>query len=188
MTRRVFLAVNLPLSVGKAIEDEILKIKTKLPEEVRFLPTQNWHITLLFFGNQTDENIVKISETARRVTSEFAPIEAAFERIVYGPSSAKPRMIWLATDYDTSSRLETIKQMIENRLDEQGINSKREKRKLNGHITLARFGKKTGVSELPRLNQELKLNFFVRSLDFMESKLKPSGANYSVLEKFEFFY
>lgn len=187
--KRVFLAVNLPLSVKKVIEDEVEKIKEKIPESVRFIPSENWHITVSFLGNQSDENIAKISDIAKKIAANFAPIEARLEKIVYGPSNANAKMIWLITDYETSSRLEIIKQMIENRLIEEGINLRLEHRKFNGHITLARFDKNLGVSELPlNLEDELELDFLARSLDFMESDMRPNGAEYSTLGKFEFFY
>ena len=187
--KRVFLAVNLPLSVKKVIENEVEKIKERMPESVRFIPSENWHITVSFLGNQSDENIVKISDVAKKVAANFAPIEAKFEKIVYGPSNANAKMIWLTTNYETSSRLEIIKQMIENRLLEEGINLRLEHRKFNGHVTLARFDKNLGISELPlNLEDDLELDFLARSLDFMESDMRPSGATYSTLGKFEFFY
>ena len=190
MPHRIFLAINIPLSTERVIEDETESIKSTVPKGIRFIPSENWHITVSFLGGQTDENVVKISEISKKIAADFAPIEANFEKIVYGPSNANARMIWLATDYETSSRIEVIKQMIENKLMEEGIPFKRDGKKFNGHITLARFDKdkSIGASDLPELNQGLGINFLARSLDLMESDLKPRGAEYSVLGKFEFFY
>ena len=188
MAHRVFLGINIPLTVKKVIENQISELKQNLPAGIRFLHKDTWHITVSFLGNQADENLVKISDISQKIAADFAPIEASFEKMAYGPSDANARMIWLLTSYETSSRIEAIKQMIENKLIGEGINLKRETRRFNGHVTLARFEKDSGLSNLPNLKENLNIGFLARSLDLMESELKPKGAEYTTIGKFEFFY
>ena len=65
MAHRVFLAINIPLTVKKVIEDEISELKQNLPAGIRFLHKDTWHITVSFLGNQADENLVKISDISQ---------------------------------------------------------------------------------------------------------------------------
>ena len=58
MAHRIFLAINIPLTVKKVIEDEINELRQKIPPGIRFLYKDTWHITVSFLGNQADEDII----------------------------------------------------------------------------------------------------------------------------------
>lgn len=184
--RRVFLAINLPPSIKGILEREVQDLKPRMPSGVRFLKPENWHITLSFLGYQGDDDISKAVQATSSVVRDFAAPEGALEKIIYGPKGRAPRMIWITTDETTSSRLTAIKQMIENKLEKEGVRFRQEGRKFNGHVTLARFDKGVGMSELPPLNRKLGLNFIATSLELMESELKRGGAEYTALGRFRF--
>lgn len=193
--KRIFIAINLPEQIRKALEKEIAGLVLKLPESVRFTPPDSLHFTLTFLGYQTDEDVGEVVAAMQEIVPQFAPPEIRFERIVYGPPlprrsdtregwvDAAPRMIWAVTDEKTSEALGEIKTALEEALAGRGVRFDREARKYLGHLTLARF---ECAKELPEIETPFTPSFIPETVDLMESHLKRSGAEYGLLAVIEF--
>ncbi len=180
------MAVNLDERTLDSIENLVLAIKRRMPG-VRFVPRENWHITLSFLGYQEDDDILKITRSLRRAVDNFEDQDIKLDEISYGPPGKTPRMIWIGTDRATSENLSRIKKALEEEMLDSGVNFKGEGRNFNGHITLARFMLGREEREgLPPLNEKTQLSFTAEGIDLMESELKRDGAEYTVLQKFPF--
>jgi len=153
-------------------------------ENIRFAPEENWHVTLSFLGYQNDDDISRITNALRETADKFAPRDAVLEKLIYGPPGRAPRMIWIAGSRKTGEALGEIKNHLENRLEEEGINFHREFRKFNVHITVARFAKDFRARGLPKIEKELGLTFSADSLVLMESELGRGGPKYTELQSF----
>ena len=105
--------------------------------------------------------------------------------IGYGPKDSSKRMIWLNGNADTSKNLAEIKEKLDDGLVKEGIRFKKEHRKFQTHITLARF-KSVAHNQLPPIEADFSLRFPAKSLDLMESRLSRSGADYEILQKINF--
>ncbi len=189
MRRRVFLAVNLDSATITELEKLAVECGNKLEGSavgIRFLKPKNWHITLSFLGYQNEDDILRIIRAAKEVASGFPLQEIEFDGLLYGPPGKDPRMIWISADKETSGRLSKIKDLLEDKLGESGVVFRREKRKFDAHITLARFRKDLRRSSLPLIDKSLRLRLEAPNLDLMESGLKRGGAEYTVLQKFPF--
>ncbi len=197
MPRRVFVAINLDQAALSAIEKRVEGLKIRFPDRwVRFMPKENWHITISFLGNQDDTTVYKIAEILKHIVREIEPPKIAFEKFMYGPAPSHPRMIWLTTTKTTSETLETIKERLNGAFIQAGIYFRREHRGFNGHITLARLNfaeqnlsglaRLENVPQLPFFHESLSIAFETRSLDFMESHLGRLGAHYDILGEFSF--
>lgn len=181
MLKRVFVAVNLPSEIKKLIAEELSLIKRKFQSrEIRFINPENWHITISFLGYQSDESVNAINESLQTVAGQYQSCKIKLEKIVYGPPKA-PRMIWLVAA--ASEKLSALKSDLEKKLVEKSIRFKRENRPFTAHITLARFAR-TGRKQLPEIEKNLDWQFEVKSLELMQSVLKPTGAEYGVLTSF----
>jgi len=205
--KRLFIAIPLSTSTAhslKRITTELFEkfessanadfeasIGNNIFDKVRFIPQVNWHITVTFLGDQSDNSLPAIADAVKIATNGFEPPEIAFEKISYIPAkitekTRKARMIWLYTDRASSERIAKIKDVLDTALASRGIAFQREMKLFLGHITLARFGEGVDLSSLPQIERTVKFNFPGVSLDLMESELKKSGAEYGMLQSFVF--
>ncbi len=198
MRRRIFVAINLPAEIVSFVKETMEEIKSKMTGSVRFIESGNWHFTISFLGYQDENDIAKISAVLKETTQNFKAPPIVLEKIVYGPEEERPRppkffdkklgrarMIWLTTDRETSQRLSQIKNFLEKKLIEIGINLRMENRLFNAHLTLARFPT-VARSSLPAIERGIIRRFEGPSLDLTESHLKRSGAEYEKLAEFPF--
>lgn len=192
---RVFVAINLPSEIKNKIEQRIAGLQEKnLPARFRWIRPENWHLTICFLGDQKPEHILVIEKALQETVLNFSSPLINFESLSYGPQN-KPYMIWLNTCKETSRKLSLIKEFLENKLFEFGLNFKRENRKYNGHLTLARAPRNSQLSNLEEqfsLNNKVLLKFTPSSLDLIESTLirstrsRRGGAEYETLLSIKF--
>lgn len=179
------MAINLSRDVKKELENAVSKIRPLFGPEIRFLSPDNWHLTLEFLAYQDDHSVHLITEALAETGRNFASLFIQFEKIIYGPLGKPPRMIWLTGSKETSEALSEIKDFLEKKLFEYGVQFRQEQRRFNAHLTLARF-ETTPRSGLPTLDIDFKRSFEAGSLELMESHLKRSGAEYDILSSFDF--
>jgi 2'-5' RNA ligase len=189
MPRRTFISIALPSQITRHIAGHLEALRgdqnyEPIFQNGRMMPSDQWHITLSFLGDQEDNSIANIVNTLKKVNEAIDVPEIAFENISYGPPGKNPRMLWLTTTKETSRELGAIKLMIEDALDEIGIRYDREYRDFHGHITLVRFSRSD--IPLPSIALPIRLAFSPKGFSLMESHLARSGAEYDILQEFMF--
>ncbi|MGB9743249.1 MAG: RNA 2',3'-cyclic phosphodiesterase [Minisyncoccales bacterium] len=180
MKHRIFIAINLP----EEIKRELSSFQEKWPElPCRWTKKDNLHITLIFLGYLSDEEILNLLKITKEVVNKYRPFSIALKRIIYGPPDKPPRMIWV--EGEKSPILTNLKNNLENILF-QTIVKEKEKRNYLPHITLGRLKtwafRQIEPEERPIIDEEIDLSFEVNSIEVMESQLKRSGPDYLVLE------
>ncbi len=190
MKRRLFIAIDIDANVRRAvarIEKDMENVLGNGQDGlVRFVPEENWHITISFLGTQDDASLTAIMAAARKAAENFSAPEISFTEIVYAPQKKNPRMIWLKTSQASSKELGAIKNYLEDLLAEEGVRFEQESRMFSGHVTLARFPSSMPNDTLPAIERTLSLHCTGKSLDIMESELDRNGAKYSILQRFSF--
>lgn len=190
MKRRLFIAINLDpqarRSIGKIEKDAEDAFSGRWGTHIRFMPEENWHITVSFLGTQDDASLIAIMEAARKAADRFPAPDISFMEVSYAPKKDNPRMIWIKTSPAASLALGEIKNALEGFLDAAGVRFEREARTFSGHITLARLEGAGTVGGLPQVERKLAIHCTGASLDLMESELAPAGAKYAVLQEFPF--
>lgn len=161
MRHRVFIAINLPENVKK----ELGSFENKWPElPARWTKKDNLHITLEFLGYVADEELMKVFQDTKELTSKHQPFDVHLNKIIYGPpKKMPPRMVW-------------------------AIGERVQELNLVPHITLARIRawdfRRLEPEERPEVNEEIDLTFEVNSIEVMESVLKRGGPAYTILKSF----
>jgi 2'-5' RNA ligase len=175
---RAFVAINLPEKVKKAIVEATSEWQNW---PVRWTFEQNLHLTLVFLGNITDDEILTIGEKITEAAANTESFSLRFNKFIYGPKDFTetnvPRMIWLEGEKNEKltklqNDLEKVFGMMEN------------KRVLRPHITIGRiktFGLRK-INEFPKtLGRKIELTIPVSSIELMESDLTPKGPIYTIL-------
>lgn len=196
--KRLFIAINL----SQQLKDSITRIIADIDADIlgctsgspclresafRWLPAEQWHLTISFLGYQPDEAIGQILNSIKETIKDFSAPVVEFEKVILAPPDKPAKMIWLTGGKETSQILGQLKNSLENNLVKNGVKFQRESRLYNAHLTLARFRAISKSFQLPQLpNYQLPITFYAQSLDLMESYLKRSGAEYEILAELTF--
>jgi len=180
---RLFVAIELPIEVQKALEN-IQEATKKYLENARWVEAKNLHLTLQFLGNCPEEQVKKIAEQLTSAGMQTEPFFFQLQSLGGFPSNKNARIFWVGVGQGREEvcRLQGI---AEKALSPLGF--KEEKREFHPHITLARLKKPESlqlaleaISEEDIYSQPIKVD----SISLFESRLHPTGAQYFVLEKF----
>jgi len=181
---RVFVALDIPNAVQRAIGKLIGKIQSTCPG-ARWVRTEGMHITLKFIGEASLATLEQVKAQLSAVHSA-APVEINFHNVGFFPDARRPRVFWAGME--ATPNLSELAADIERGLEALGI--PRETRPFRPHLTLARFKSQEGLARLQETLKSLAPFDFgsVRTAEFhlYHSRLKPSGAEYTKLETFRF--
>jgi len=178
---RIFIAINLPEDIKEKLSD----YQGKWPElPIRWTKKENLHITLIFLGSLNDEEVLEVCKIAKEVASRNKSFSVNLNKTCYGPpKKMPPRMIWVQGE--KSLEFTSLKDDLEKSLMGR-MRFSPEKRVFSPHITLGRIRtfefRRIEPEERPAIEQDISLSFEVSSIEVMESHLKKSGAEYTILE------
>jgi len=182
---RIFIAINLPEEIKKKLSD----YQSKWPElPVRWTKLENIHLTLIFLGYLTDEEISETCEISKEIASKYSQFTINLNKICYGPpKKMPPRMIWVQGE--KLKTLSDLKEELEKSLMEN-IRFSPENREFSPHLTLGRIKtwqwRQIDPEDRPEVEEDISLSFNVNSIEVMESKLKRTGPEYTILESVNF--
>jgi len=136
---RLFIAVELGDQVRRAAADAAGRLRERLERAApaliaRWIPPENFHITLRFIGEATDER-------AREIVTVLGPSfhTPAFQLELHGcgvfPTSGPPRVLWIGTTGGRSS-MAALHGEVQERLAPLGLLP--ERRPYAAHLTIAR--------------------------------------------------
>jgi len=186
---RLFVALEIPAAVRENLATLIGELRaadaSSPKNKVRWVRPENLHVTLKFIGHVEADMLDAIRAALVEVRSE-QPVELRFRRLGFFPSDKRPRVFWAGID--ASPNLAPLPAEIDMRMEKLGV--PRETREFAPHLTLARFDP-PGISE--KLRAAARENYTrefgaLRTSEFhlIESKTRPSGAQYSRLSSFQF--
>jgi len=193
MTKRLFLAINLPNEIKSQIAELVLNLhKANKNKPIKWVEEDNFHLTLHFLGDVPEEKIPAINQALEPIVKTFPALNFSLSSSISAfPDLNNPKVIFLdmiELNDDKTIKLhkeigEALKKL------EFGIDH----RPFKLHLTLGRIKFKTSL-QIPNLiipafalqasagrhNSE----FRIQSIDLMESELTPNGPIYSITHKY----
>ncbi|TWU42037.1 RNA 2',3'-cyclic phosphodiesterase [Novipirellula artificiosorum] len=186
-TIRSFIAV--PLSLQVAANAARLVEKLSEPNDgIRWVPTDNLHLTLKFLGEVDNTEIPAVCDVIRSVTSSYEPFELDFAGVGGLPSLDRPRVLCVHVT-DPTGALCDIVAKLEKKLAE--LRFKPEPRDYRPHLTLGRTkgGSRRASNEVvAKMSQyaEQKLGQMeVDAVELIASFLEKRGPSYQVMDTVE---
>jgi 2'-5' RNA ligase len=186
---RLFVALEIPSSVRDHLA-EFTEEMSALSEQcrqkrVRWVRPQNLHVTLKFIGEVADAKLDGIRAALEAVRLD-APINVEIRGIGFFPNEEQTTVLW--TGLAASSALSSLAAAIDSTLATLEI--QRETREFLPHLTLARFAppgiQKRLLAAIKQHGEHEFGSFEAREFQLIESKLKPSGAEYTSLATLPF--
>jgi 2'-5' RNA ligase len=184
MKRRIFIAINLPQEIKKALAS----YRNKHPDlPARWTAPENMHITLEFLGYLTEQETEEVKRFISKTAKEHKQFLINLNNIHYAPLNVlPPRMIWLAGE--AIDEFTSLKKYLQKSLSSK-ISFIPEKRTTSLHVTLARIKewewRRIEPEERPEIKENVDFRIKAESIDLMESVLKRSGPEYVILESYK---
>lgn len=179
--KRLFIAINLPEKIKNKLFDYQRKWGN-LP--VRWTPKINLHITLVFIGYVSDDEMYEICNLVKGVAKRHDAFNINFKKIILGPPDKPPRMFWV--EGEKSEELAKLRDDLEGSLFNSSVSGfkNKEVRAYRPHITLGRIQHERWkeLNPCPTVDEIFERAFLVETIDVMESELKRTGAEYTILE------
>jgi 2'-5' RNA ligase len=181
MKKRVFIAINLPEPAKEELGKLISRCKKINPNPaIRYVKYKAIHLTLHFLGDLEEKEIEKVKIILKNAAKIHRQTELVTEEISAFPNLKKPRVIFLGNQEKAGENLVNLQQNLGQELEKTGIEV--DHRIWHPHLTLARIvGScqfKTEQIKLPNLKIPIK------SIELMESRLDPYGADYKIIESY----
>jgi len=182
---RAFIAVEIPLEIHQAIEKQTAPIRAALNKSlVRWVPTDNIHLTLKFLGDVSPANIEMLAQLLNVEVGQHQPFEMEFGRLGAFPNPKRPRVIWIGIQ--APAGLEALQHGIEAATATLGYPP--EKRPFSPHLTIGRVKQKVGSTGMQKIRSALEDTRVgslgtarVTSVHLFKSDLKATGAVYTRL-------
>ncbi len=179
---RLFTAIEIPVKIKSELKSYLAIEKEKLEKQtqgkINWTKSDNWHITLKFFGDVNLKNYQKLHELLVNFYLNYQPFELEFSHITIWPKQ-KPKIIIIKIS--DNKKLNLLIKKLAKIVD----NSKLIKPNLTGfkpaHMTLARIkGNWLGENYL----YDFKKTYSVKQIKLFQSELTPQGPIYTELETY----
>jgi len=184
MDMRCFIAINLEDSLKREISESTAGLR-KGEWDVRWVSTENLHITLKFLGETSEGMLQDIKEKLLQASACCKPFDIRLCGVGVFPDEKRPRVIWI--DLLDSDGLVRLKEEIEKSMADLGF--EKEARPFSPHLTIGRVktpkGKDSLLSAVRTLKDREFGNIRVEGFSLMRSDLRPSGARYTVMAEFK---
>lgn len=178
MKHRVFVAIDLSEELKQKIGEMISQWRW-LP--IRWLPKENWHITLLPPRSLADDEL-ELFRVHFLAKASGEPFSIHLSRALLAPPSISARMIWL--EGEAPQEFLKLRKRLEALSQSQSLSWRRSSPQ-RLHATIARFG----AGELKDLEAkthvlgEVSFRFTVREIVLMQSVQTPEGFRYECLDR-----
>ena len=190
---RLFAAIDLPESVSAEVRAWWAHAGSLLdPSEWRDVPPRNWHLTLAFYGDVDGARVNDLCEALDECTLQQAPFSLRATGFGAFPNMLKPRVLWLGVeDAGGDGSLKALSRCCRQagRATVRRRESGSRESPFKGHITLARGRgaplplKAEVLDSVEAMPESI---WTAERMTLYQSILAPGGAQYRVVEEFEF--
>lgn len=183
---RTFIAIELP----QDIKDILGRLQDKLKKcgaDVKWVKSDNIHLTLKFLGEIEEEKLNEINRIIEDIAKDKPEFKVALFELGAFPNVNHPKIIWVGIK-DANNEIELIAEELEEKLESLGI--PKEERKFSAHITIGRIKSQLNLNKLTEALNILRdeflkedLGFTVAKITVFKSTLNPSGPLYEHLKE-----
>ncbi|MCV0430784.1 RNA 2',3'-cyclic phosphodiesterase [Nitrosopumilus sp.] len=172
---RVFVAIEITNSI---IINSIKKFQNEIKIDAKPVEENNFHFTLQFIGEISEEMSQKICQSLQKI--EFESFDVFLKGVGVFPKPKFPRIIWIGTDVNGGNMLIHLSEKVKKILEPLGFSPDKP---FKPHITVFRIKKKIG--DISKELEDKKMESFgiqkISSIKLKKSELTSSGPIYSDL-------
>jgi 2'-5' RNA ligase len=182
---RTFIAAEIPFSIQKSIRRQVGHLRKSIGDStVRWVPSQNIHLTLKFLGNVSQADVDTINQIIRMEAKTRSAFDINISGLGSFPNSKRARVLLIRIQ--APAELEALQCGIESACTRAGFRP--ETRPFSPHLTIGRVRRSISSSDLTNIHKtltEVEIDSLgtarVDSIYLYKSELKPNGAVYTKL-------
>jgi len=181
---RTFIALETSAEIKARLSDFVARLK-RTGADVKWVELQGMHLTLKFLGETTPGFLegVEAGLAAAAGRGRPVPLEVVGTG-AFPPRSRSPRVLWAGIVADPA--LAELQTGVEAEMEKLGFAA--ERRPFFPHLTLGRVKGPSGLARaLAEMEKEKAASFgkmTVERVTLFQSKLRPQGAEYTVIREF----
>ncbi len=180
---RLFIGIGLPGECREAIASALIPLRTK-EVPVSWTPSRNLHLTLKFLGEVPPDRVEELAGLMERGGRKIPPFGFRVEGAGAFPTIRAPRVFWIGIR-EPLELVGKLHQNMENVLSDAGF--PRDERSFHPHVTVGRVKGRVPPGWGERFAAAVGGMTFgtviVTSYRLYESRLSPSGAEYSIVRE-----
>lgn len=179
---RCFVGIKVSNEYIEAWSNQAKHLSMNLKRSFRLVKPDNLHLTLKFLGEIDDNDALDaFRENLASITSAFAVLDETTQPTLgFLPSTRRARILYHGVS-DTDGSIEKLSDMIDS-ASWKLFGIPRNTRSFLPHITLGRAKNPVNLDPPP---EAFSIKFPVDAVTLFESRLKQSGAEYSIIGSFK---
>jgi RNA 2',3'-cyclic 3'-phosphodiesterase len=180
---RLFIAVNLPLSVREQLVQATTPLRAAAPE-LSWIDAERLHLTLKFIGDADEGAVDPLVRALDDLATRHRPFALDLKGVGAFPNFRRARVVWMGIE--DQPRLELLQHDVEEHCATLGYEV--EGRPFRPHLTLARVRATVPERTLRELARSARrvdhhTEVDVTSIDLMQSTLGARGSRYDMLHE-----
>ena len=182
-TIRSFLAIELDPELVPKILDVQKEFK-KTNSNIKYVPSQNMHFTLKFFGNIDLDMVEDISVAVLKVIKDYSSFDLNIKKCGCFPNKNVIKVLWLGLD--EGSPIKDLQRDLDKEFKKLGF---KKERNFISHLTIGRVKSPKGKKEIRNAIEKLENieigQMTVSKICLKKSTLTPQGPIYEDIKVFE---
>lgn len=181
---RVFIAVEIPLQIRKAVVEQTEAVRRAVGPLIRWVPLENLHLTLKFIGEVSPANVELLSEMLSAEVKGCAPFPVQVGNLGAFPNPRRARVIWIGMQ--APPILISLQHAIEAAAARLGYEA--DGRPFSPHLTIGRVRQQVSSAEQGQIRSALDAahvgdlgTTMVEAVHLFKSDLQSGGAVYTRL-------
>jgi 2'-5' RNA ligase len=182
---RVFIAIELSESVCDTIQKQTTRLRQTLGNDlIRWVPTQNMHLTLKFLGDTTTSHLEFLKQLLAREAKSHPQFNLQLGGLGAFPNSKRPRLLWIGIH--APADLVSLQKSIESGTSRLGY--EQEERAFSPHLSIGRVRQNISPPEQQKIRTALDTiqlgnigTARVDSVHLFKSDLQSGGSIYTKL-------
>src|ERR671916_1802062 len=173
---RAFIAVDVSNVAIVKLQNDILSTAEWNPRDVKPVEPHNFHFTVIFLGEISDQDVERIKEMLAGF--QFEPFTITYAGIGAFPNPAHARVVWVGLDSEGAQKLTALANDIIAKMSELGFKADKP---FSAHLTLLRArGRPVSTSYLSSKYQGRTFGSDrIDKVHLKKSELRSSGPLYS---------
>ena len=181
---RAFIAVEIPAHIQQEVHKETSSIREEIGSLVRWVPSENVHLTLKFLGDVSPSSLEFLKQMLRTEAETVACFSFQLAGLGCFPNLRRPRIIYIGIQ--APAALEALQRGIESAAHRLGYES--EERPFSAHLTLGRVRQNATAGDQQKIRRAIEgtqVDYLgtarVDSVYLFKSDLNPGGSVYTRL-------
>jgi len=181
---RTFIATELP----KGIRTEIFSLRHNIPHNsarIKWVKEENIHLTLLFLGEIFEQQLEEVEMACKLVSQRHKKFQMSIKASGVFPNFRRPRVIWVGICQESREHLVSLASDLMRALVSLNLDDRKD---FSPHITFGRVKSVYDLHALQRGVESISIEtekYTVKEIILFKSTLKPSGAIYTPLSRFQ---